>query len=107
MPIFHVTLTRETVDEIEVLIEAPDLTSFNQLTDDDVYEAVNEYKELDDWTIIENGIDVLIREIETRKKPLLVFNERAAENETPLKKYVPPQVDPRQMALPGTEVKHG
>lgn len=101
---FEVVVTRETVEELKFIVDAPSLKAFERLTDGEVYEAADEAMGgLKAWKIVENAIDVLLKPVQTHKLPRLVFNTNATETEKKLIKYQPSTVDPRQMALPGTE----
>jgi len=97
MPMFRVKIDRDTHDVLEFLVQAPDLKYFENVTDDDLYEAGDSLLGLDKWDIEDNDISVNIKEVTTDKLPLLVLGEE-------LEEYKPPSPpDPRQIDLPGME----
>jgi len=97
MAMFRVKVRRETHDELEFLVRAPDLQHFKNVTDDDLYEAGDSLLGLDEWDIVENDISVNIKEVTTDESPLLVLGEELEEYKPP------PPPDPRQIDLPGME----
>jgi len=103
VPIYKVIVSRETVDELEFLVEAPSLQVLPSHIDDDLYIAADAILGLRAWKTVENDIDITLEEVETTKPPLLVFDKDAKEGEDMFKIYEPPTVDPRQLSLPGTE----
>ncbi len=102
MPVFTVTLSRETVDEITVQIEAPNRTAITRdCLPSTIYEGVNSDKDLKDWSVVENEIWVdECKVAEASGPPEFLLQPEAGDDEyvlVPAPKV--PYVDPRQTKM--------
>lgn len=102
MPIYKVTVTRETTDEVEVFVEAPSSEVLQSLTADDVYEAVNETREIQAWNVVDNDVYYDVESIDSPDgNPEFLVAKKEGEWWMDLapEPPEPPFVDPKQLKM--------
>lgn len=94
MPIFNVTLAREVIEEITVVVEAESVEDLKGPTPNAFYEQVASKKKLSDWKSTVNDVWLQEEKPSRKKQPELVV-QRNKEGRFEVK----PSVDVRQVLM--------